>query len=688
MHQPGQSNQGTQGAHYQNTAQPVQHENAWNQNLHGQPQHMPQVGQGHQQAEANASNPGLPLPQVPAEANPREVVTSRVADTTYDDDRQMPLWAHGLDPSQLSAAAASFDQPQIVSAGPGAGKTHYLVARTLRYKMENAKQGVACVTFSREIASEVDGRIRSALKQLKLPTHNLFCGTIHKLALRIVRTFSQELGFGDQIKMANNQELQAALKLALAQNHGGRSFNNWADMADDVSDDEMGDEDVRKILNRLRRMQKFPAFAAKQEENTRNIYASFKEVMRQKRLIDVNDLIPLATRAFQFPIAQQWATDFLSYLLVDEFQDSDCAQIELFRRITGNCITAVGDEDQMIYGWRMSKEGFDTTNPFNIFEQLFFNSQLHVLERNYRSPPEICKASSELMLKAISRRSDKVSTSMLPSAPQSVQCVVKQNTDKEVEWIIRQMRDSGLPWNNFAILARLNSVKESIERKLRDCAIPTKGPKVKKWDPTCLCFLGYLKLSVNVRDDKAFLEIYNKPKRGLGAKFIVQLDKMPGNCYYDKLKHFVHNTRSKMATNALSLVHIIDNLQPGLAIDALQHIGRLVTMEVPSILTSLAGIHDVNQFLAETREPKSICVSVCTIHGAKGLEWNTVFVARVNEGVLPMPSEDGKDEDEERRLLYVAMTRARQKLYLSCALNDDKQQPLEPSHFLCESGVL
>lgn len=515
----------------------------------------------------------------------------------------------------------------------------------------------------------------------------MVCSTIHKLALRVVTKFSVELGFGIRTRVATRADLEAVVEKTMSECQSART-KAWRDGHEDVeSDEEMCSEEVRKVVSRMRRMDKLPQFYAEQDGATKNFHQKYKSRMKDMGLLDLGDLVDLAVLAFQHPVASEWAKHFLSYILVDEFQDCDQRQIDLFRRITGNSITVVGDEDQMIYGWRMVQDGFDNTNPFRIYDHLFANVQVQTLERNYRSPPEIVELSNNLMMCSNSLRS-KNTFSMLPSAPDSVCSAIKQSADAEVQWIINKMKQADQPWSNFAVITRLNQVNEYIKHKLNQANIPTKGPKAKKWDPISMMFLNYLKLGFDKRDDKAFLEVYNTPKRGLGEKFKQTIaNTIEGPSYFHRTQIFVSTVkaRNKMVTAATDFVRLVENIPDGgLAIDAMQYLSQeLGDWAIPYALASIAGQMTVEQFITEAKGPRSSCVNVCTVHGAKGMEWHTVFIARVNEGVIPMlREEDCKRLEEERRLLYVAMTRARKRLFISCALEDDRQNKLDPSRFL------
>jgi len=626
-----------------------------------------------------------------------------------------PLWAQDLDESQRTAVAYPFSKPLIVLAGPGSGKTHFLMNRIFRFLVEHDQGTIYAVTFTAKAAREMQMRVGQLLHKMPVKrSDRVWVGTIHRLCLTFLNKFHCELGHNSRIRVAPVRTQKIVVDMLLARYQGMRRAGNWEDgeAPEDDEDDEGGEaipraseEELRKIVGKFRKMSRYPDFAQAQNMDIQRMFTDYQKAMRERHMLDVNDVVPMMREALKLPVVLQYVHNAVGTLLVDEFQDTDPEQVRLFQDLAPDRTTVVGDDDQMIYGWRTMKDrgdGNSSENPFNLFILLNLERvEQHTLINNYRSTPEIVKF-AQSVIRCNKRRADKEIIAVRAGAPNSVQVRVKNSFALEMGWVVREIttaaqrgrnKDDSPCWSRYAVLLRLNSTVRQYEQAFEQAGAPVKGAKVGQWDRSSLSFLAYLRLGVNQHDDASFVQICNNPSRGLGPKFLEDLQKCAGTSYWEKSTSYVRENHSRQANNLRNFMSIMLSLAKRVtrpdfyAIDALTYVHVVTTWHISLGLRQAATQQQtVQDFLFNHHIPRPNNVSVMTIHSAKGLEWDTVFVPQVSEGMVPL--NNSTDIEEDRRLLYVACTRAKCQLVVSAGSTMPDGNPTLPSRFLSEIGAI
>lgn len=630
-----------------------------------------------------------------------------------------------LNPEQL-AAVTHGDGPQLVLAGAGSGKTRvitYRVAWLIEECGIPADQIVA-VTFTNKAAREMRDRVEDLVVRHPLPT---FLGTFHRYSLRLLRRYGDRVGLRRDFIILDTKDQMSLLKQALEREGlSDKAFPPRAVLAA-----------ISGAKNQLLDPQAYEARAENFfQRRVASLYRRYQFLVGQVSGVDFDDMIVKAVHLVEDEELGKRLRSRLRYLLVDEFQDTNHAQLRLVRALSGEGgnLTAVGDEDQGIYRWR----GADLDNILD-FEGSFPGAVVRKLEQNYRSTQTILDASGALVAHNTSRRGKKLWTES--GDGELIELYRASDEQDEAKWLVNAL--VGLQpehqLSDMAILLRTNAQTRVLEDRLLQKGIPYElVAGVRFYDRAEIKDLvAYLQVLRNPWNDLALGRILNQPPRGIGKgtrNLLEQLARDLGHPVWDVLaKDELGNLpqRSAKALRAfrdliVSLRRLVEQVPlPTLLKQLLSATsytdlfraddpeGQARLENIREFVSAAQEFTEANSYQSEETDLMSAFldqvalvsdvdswrggkgVSLMTLHSAKGLEFPVVAVTGLEEGLLPhFNAQKGPEEiEEERRLLYVGMTRARQRLFLTCCqrrrvagnYQDQKQSPfLEeiPEHFL------
>ena len=628
----------------------------------------------------------------------------------------------GLNPHQLEAVTAN-EQHLLVLAGAGSGKTRVLVHRMAWLMQEKhvSPYEILAVTFTNKAAHEMRGRIESLLN---LSLSKMWVGTFHGLAHRLLRTHWNEAGLPQSFQILDSDDQLRLLKrihrsLELDEKRWPPKQSQWF---------------INKQKEEGRRPNDIDIDESYHNEMMARVYRAYEEVCQRSGLVDFSELLLRALELLQnnADVAHHYQNRF-RHILVDEFQDTNTIQYRWLKALCGSrsFIMAVGDDDQSIYSWRGAK-----VENIHLFTREFPGVSTIRLEQNYRSTQTILDAANAV----IANNCDRMGKSLWTDGASGEQITVYAafNERDEAYYIVSTIKDLLQQFDtqhrDIAILYRSNAQSRVLEERLIDMQIPYRiYGGLKFFDRMEIKdALAYLRLLSNRHDDAAFERIINTPTRGIGNTTLSRLRELArdNNASLWETIEFAIESKifSSRPTNALSnFINLINglaeessNMGLGEQCDHILHrsglyahfqkdkteqgLSRIENLdELISATTQFkpgedhVGMSELDAFLAhvalETGEGQSDvnsdCVNLMTLHSAKGLEFPMVFVAGMEEFLFPhkMSLEDARGLEEERRLCYVGMTRARQKLFLTYA-ESRRLHGMErfnaPSRFLSE----
>lgn len=611
-------------------------------------------------------------------------------------------------------AVKHIDGPMLILAGAGSGKTKTITSR-LAYLISVVgidPLNTLTLTFTNKAANEMRNRALNMLNTSTLSSPPLLC-TFHKFGLLFLKFYISKLGRKNNFVIIDTNDKKRILK----------SFES------DIPTAILGSE-ISKYKNTLLSVEdvkKNYSTVLKSKENdfyvkVASIYERYENYLKDNNLVDFDDLLMLTYKILdsddklENEISQRY-----QYIMVDEYQDTNDLQSKLLRKLckTHNNICVVGDDDQSIYGWRGTK----IENILN-FKDEFKSVKIIKLEQNYRSTASILKAANELIEHNRNRLGKKLITTKKDGNEILVfSCDDENMESSKIAHNIKELLNSGAQAKDIAILYRINALSRSLEEGLNRENIPYKMVGgVKFYERTEIKdIISYLRLAVNQNDDFSFERIINRPKRGLGK---VTLAKIQKTAYDNKISIYQSigalnadnigkknlNTLLELSSDLEELSHfdgiynLIDMLENKFKIKKFYEAMPDGTERVANIDEFYALLRDqamndsgfeLEEFLNEislqsdqdTISDESI--SIMSIHASKGLEFKHLFVIGLEEGFFPLIG-DGSDIEEERRLAYVAITRAKEYLTLchcESRFYKGKRERLKKSRFLSESGL-
>ena len=602
----------------------------------------------------------------------------------------------GLNERQAEAVLHK-NGPLLVLAGAGSGKTRVLTT-SIANLIENEginPRNILAITFTNKAANEMKDRVASLLN---MDVSHLWIGTFHSICARILRMNIEKIGYSSNFTIYDTNDQRTLLK----------------EIINDLGyKDNISVRDAQNLIISLKNKSINPSEFLKIDGYYRNqneyyeIYRLYEKRKYEYNSLDFDDLIEKVLELFKKDqqVLEYYQKKF-EYVFVDEYQDTNASQYELIKYFGGyhKNVIVVGDADQSIYSFR----GADISNILN-FEKDFEDAKVIKLEQNYRSTLNILNTANSLIENNIERKDKNLWTDNDTGDE-----VIYKNTSVESEESkfvvdeIKSLINSGYSYNDIAILYRTNAQSRSFEETLMKNLIDYKViGGLKFYDRKEIKDLvSYLKIIVNPKDDVALKRIINEPKRGIGQKSVEQMSSIASendiamlelitNPGYDhllsdrlkKLAYKFYNPLREIFENALDYT-ITDLIK-----EVLDKSGYLKKLEASYSVEDRARIDNINEFISaaseyeennpddsiydylenlslisdlEKTEDKDDSVVLMTMHAAKGLEFPIVFVVGLDEGLFPgKRSIDEGNVEEERRLFYVAITRAREKLYLT-----------------------
>lgn len=634
-----------------------------------------------------------------------------------------------LNPSQKSAVELT-DGPVMILAGAGSGKTRTLVAR-IQYLLEEKNVSpfqVLAVTFSNKAAKEMRERLAHSCQinigALQVTTFHAFCA-------RVLRSEATYLGLSKNFTIYDDSESQSIIK-ALMSKRG-------------MSQKEISPYTIAAYIDGLKNLGfylglKKNADVEKYAEDTRlfSLFQEYEAELHRSNALDFGGLITGVLNLFKsFPQVLEKYQQKFRYVLVDEYQDTNRAQFELIRLLSEKTrnICVVGDEDQSIYSWR----GADIRNILD-YEEIFPEAKIIKLEQNYRSSKKIIEAASHVIERNEARKGKKMWTEN--DDGEEITIVECRDDKTEAELVVRKIReiaDSGASLKDVAVFYRNNAHSRTIEDALRREKFPYRVVAgIKFYDRKEIKdMLSYMRVVVNKKDSLAFTRIVNTPARGVGATSLRKLEDEAVRLQLSLFElvevivenpaEFKHLSLSGKVMSSLgqlaNLIHEVQVLEsqnhpPSFSYEKLlnesgyydflradksyEGAARLENLE--ELMSALKQFEEsetepnLSKFLEAVTLDTSVSeegdpqdqISLMTVHGSKGLEYPYVFLVGLEENVFPSYKslETGPMAlEEERRLFYVAMTRAMKRLTITFAQGRMLWGSLKfngPSQFLYE----
>ncbi len=593
-----------------------------------------------------------------------------------------------LNPQQ--AQAVTYDQGSLlVLAGAGSGKTKVLTTR-IAWLIQAKQLGVSevlAVTFTNKAAKEMLHRIS---KLIPLDTRYMWVGTFHAIALRILRAHYEDAGLIKNFQIIDSAEQQSILKRIIKQKN--------------LDEEKYTPRDIQNFIN----YQKEHGVRASQltpdgfrSQYWIEIYQAYEELCNKDSLVDFTELLLRTYELFKFndAILRRYQNQF-KHILVDEFQDTNQLQYLWLKLIAGtrNHVFAVGDDDQSIYSFRGAQVG-----NMRSFMQDFKTPEPLLLEQNYRSTSTILEAANTV----INNNSDRIGKNLWTNQDKSEKISLYEGYTEEDEayFVTDEIRslinETDVSLSEIAILYRSNAQSRVFEQHLYNRGIGYKvygglrffdRLEIKR-------VLAYLRLIVNHDDNEAFLRIVNFPARGIGPRSIENLQLIPQEknlSLYDATQNLSGKSKQtfekftkliEMMANDITLLdlpevisyiietsgireHFENDKREGE--ERLENLNELVTAvagftpESPENILVEFLSHAVLESIDNQATLEEPAVQLMTVHASKGLEFKVVFLVGLEEGLFPHENslDTQKNLEEERRLMYVAITRAKQKLFL------------------------
>jgi len=612
---------------------------------------------------------------------------------------------NGLNKEQREAVT-HVNGPMLVLAGAGSGKTRVLTNR-IGYLIENGidVNNILAITFTNKAAKEMKERV---LKLIGNEGYSIQISTFHSLGLRLLKENYSKLGYKSNFVILDSDDTLTVVKKIMKEMNLNPKFYNARDIRNKIS----------SAKNELMSVSEFAKLEF--DQNIVKVFEKYNKKLVINNSVDFDDLLLIPIKLFkEYPDTLRYYQDKYKYVLIDEYQDTNEAQYIFSKMLCNNHrnIFVVGDNDQAIYAFR----GANYKNILN-FEKDYPDCKVILLEENYRSTQNILDAANSV-IKHNKQRKDK--NLWCNNDIGSKVKYVKTDSDKDectyVSKTIKELRDNGVQYEDMAILYRTNAQSRLIEEEMLKNGIPYKivGSFYfynRKEIKDLLC---YLRLINNTDDDVSLLRVINTPKRGIGEKTLDNLSNVAninGVSLFEAIdsgkelsfKNLILSMREKCENVTLTdMVEIVLNdsgLREDLASDkSLESEIRLENLEeFKSITKSYEeeyGVISLNDFLNEISLVSDISehqdgtnkVNLMTIHAVKGLEFDNVFVIGMEEGIFPHYNSINEGTmaaiEEERRLCYVAITRAKKNLWM---LNAKKRmlfgntQTNIPSRFMDE----
>ena len=632
----------------------------------------------------------------------------------------------GLNPQQKKAVQIT-EGPLLVVAGAGSGKTSVLTRRIAYLVAEKgiAPWNILAITFTNKAATEMKEREYKLLGQ---QADGIWMSTFHALCVRILRRDAEKIGYSSNFSIADSAEQLTLIKhIQKEQNINPKMY------------------EPRRILsaisngkNDLLTPDAFSASAASPfEKITAQVYQEYQKRLKNDQIMDFDDLIMQTLVLFKkAPTVLHYYQNKFRYLLVDEYQDTNQAQYELCHALAAQYknICVVGDADQSIYGWR----GANMENIMN-FEQDYHDDGVQTvkLEQNYRSTGHILAAANAVIKNNRNRKAKKLWTDQGEGA--KVTYYRAQSGDDEAHFIIakiqEEVKEKKRSYHDFAVLYRTNAQSRTVEESFVKSNVPYQIVGGHKFydRKEIMDIMAYLKLVANPSDSMSFNRIINTPKRGIGPVSVRRFMDFARDNGLSILGAFDHISMSGVTARAGARLSDFgaklrdainfakDHTVTGLTEKILQDFGYTAALKAEHTIEAETRLENLDEFLSVTKRfddeyeenddaenalsdflaevsllsdqddltNNDDQVALMTLHAAKGLEFPVVFLVGMEDGLFPLARALMEDDqlEEERRLAYVGITRAKRELFLTNAYSRmmyGRMQNNPPSRFLTE----
>jgi ATP-dependent DNA helicase Rep len=613
-------------------------------------------------------------------------------------------------------AVTHLDGPLLVLAGAGSGKTR-VITHKIAYLIEQCgyePRNIAAITFTNKAANEMRARVGDLLKNTN--TKGLVVSTFHSLGMNILRAEAKLLGYKPQFSIFDSSD----------------TWKIFSELSNSADKQEI--RDMQTQISNWKSAFISPEQAALEADSDEakvhsRIYVRYQETLRAYQAVDFDDLIHLPVVLFkQHPEALlRWQLK-LRYLLVDEYQDTNDCQYQLIKLLADMraALTVVGDDDQSIYAWR----GASIENLHNLRNDY---PKLHVikLEQNYRSSQRILKVANHLI-----NHNTKVFEKKLWSdhgIGDAIRIYAARDDEHEAESVVMKLMahkfEHRTKYSDYAILYRSNHLSRAFEEQLRAQRVPyTVSGGTSFFDRAEIKDItAYLRLIANPDDDPAFIRAITTPKRGIGNTTLEKLGSYAGLRHISLFEaafepQVQHELQPRQYEELMLFCNFINRIQDradkdpcGELLDELlrainyetwlydshdprqaeskwknveDFIGwlkRKAEADEKSLIAMVQTIALINMLEGKDQEPDAVALS--TLHAAKGLEFPHVFIVGAEEEILPFRDSDEKQIEEERRLMYVGITRAERSLQISYCNRRKRGKDwmaCEPSRFLEE----
>lgn len=635
----------------------------------------------------------------------------------------------GLNPQQKKAVQIT-EGPLLVVAGAGSGKTSVLTRRIAYLVAEKgiAPWNILAITFTNKAATEMREREHKLLGQ---QADSIWMSTFHALCVRILRRDAEKIGYTSNFSIADSAEQLTLIKhIQKEQNINPKMY------------------EPRRILsaisngkNDLLTPDAYSASAASPfEKVTAQVYQEYQKRLKNDQIMDFDDLIMQTLVLFKTdPVVLHYYQNKFRYLLVDEYQDTNQAQYELCHALAAQYknICVVGDADQSIYGWR----GANMENIMN-FEKDYHDAGVQTvkLEQNYRSTGHILAAANAVIKNNSNRKAKKLWTDQGEGA--KVTYYRAQSGDDEAHFIIskiqEEVKEKKRSYHDFAVLYRTNAQSRTVEESFVKSNVPYQIVGGHKFydRKEIMDIMAYLKLVANPSDSMSFNRIINTPKRGIGPVSVRRFMDFARDNNLSILGAFDHLNMSGVTARAAAKLSDFgaklrdainfakDHSVTGLTEKILQDFGYTAALKAEHTIEAETRLENLDEFLSVTKrfddeyeenddsdETENALsdflaevsllsdqddlannddqVALMTLHAAKGLEFPVVFLVGMEDGLFPLSRSLMEDDqlEEERRLAYVGITRAKRELFLTNAYSRmmyGRMQNNPPSRFLEE----
>ncbi len=622
------------------------------------------------------------------------------SNTLIAPERTEPL--AGLNPAQREAVL-HYEGPMLVLAGAGSGKTRVLTTRIARLIEHHGvdPSRILSVTFTNKAAGEMRERIGRLLGE---DPKGMWSGTFHAIGARILRSAARHVGRTPSFTIYDEDDFLGLVKRIMEREGISPKQFSPKVISSLISDAKNSLVSVGEYANLA--MDPVSRAAAA-------VYKQLEPALRAANAVSFDDLLVLPVEIFrsdEHTLAKY--RDRFQFILVDEYQDTNRAQFQFIKMLGsghGN-VVVVGDDDQSIYGWR----GADIRNILD-FEKEFVEAKLVRLEENYRSTPDILEVANAAITQNVGRKGKTLRATR--QSGERVTLVAALDERDEAEWVLeeintrRNQENRGL--SDFAVLYRTNAQSRALEDVLRKEAVPYRlVGSVRFYDRREIRdLMAYLKLIANPADSEAFRRAIAVPKRGIGDTTVdslaararerglplyeaAQTEEAVEGLRVAARKTLVDFTaliarlreRAKdtsvdvLIQDLVAEIKYIDYLQaegPESARDRIENVSALINGAAETVIDDggEVGLTPLDHFLqramlvagADALDPTADAVTLMTLHNAKGLEYPVIFLTGLEDGLFPLSQsiDFPAKLEEERRLFYVGITRAEEKLYIS-----------------------